>query len=183
MKLSSKFLTAVAAVPARGRGTGDGVRREVSAMAMYSKFRPAVGAIALTVALVAAGVIGAASASAAHKPRVVCWAWNGQNYWRSPSRPHRCVFHERHKPLDYADEVPVNGLHWRTWGQHKALGNGTVLGNMGYRQHVRVKLTNPRRGWPDRTPYFSKLRLIGKNVIRSKWHLEVPHSRYIHYPR
>jgi hypothetical protein len=138
-----------------------------------------VGGIALAVAL----LIGAAlapNALAGNKPRVVCWAWGGQNYWRSPSRPHRCLFHERHKPLDSADEAPLSGLRWRTWGHHKALGNGTYLGNMNFREHVRVKLTKPRHGWPNRRLYFSHVRFFGKQV-NGTMHLEVPHSRYIHY--
>ena len=63
-----------------------------------------------------------------------------------------------------ADQANVAGLRWRLWGRHKAIGNGTFVGNMGFREHVKVKLTRPRHGWPHRRLYFSKLRLRGSDV-------------------
>ena len=70
----------------------------------------------------------------------------GHNFTKKTYRqtPHKCAFHERHKPFAGVYFAYTYHLHWRSWGGASAHAKGKIGLNMVGPKRVKVSLTARR---------------------------------------
>lgn len=134
---------------------------------------------AFTIACLTAGCLNTADSATPPTPResdagegprtrVACASSTGAV--RFEYRPRDCGFSVRGAdPSISANRVDVEGLRWRSWGRRVARGSGTFVGNMDYRNRVRVTLSSGRSC--DGRRRYGRVVVRADGVVQSRFRL------------